>query len=131
MAGVSGAGMGRLMGFGFLFGARDDGATRTAREVRENVEGLNTAAENSGGRAANGLRRLNAVIGALQLGRLTQIGGALQDIAQRAGAMSDVASSELESWGAQAGLSFRQASAGAGEFRDELEAMRGPIMGTA
>lgn len=131
MAGVSGAGMGRLMGFGFLFGARDDGATRTASEVRENIEGINTAAERSGGRAANGLRRLNAVIGSLQLGQLTRIGGALQNIAERAGAMSDVATSSVESWGAQASLSFRQASAGAGEFRAELESMRGSIMGTA
>jgi len=131
MAGGAGGGMGRLMGFGFLFGARDDGATRTASEVREEVEGIGTAAKRLGADAANGFRKLNAVIGALQLQKLNEVGDSLRDIADRAGAMSDVATSSVESWGAQAGLAFRQATAGAGEFRGELEAMRGQIVGTA
>lgn len=125
------AGMAKLLGFGILFGAKDDGATRTAEEVRESVEGVNEAAVRTGREGSQGLQRLGNAISALNLAQLGRISSQLGSIAERAGAMSDVSSTSLESWGAQASLTYRQVTAGMGEFSGEMDAMRGEMMGVA
>ncbi len=122
------AGMGKLLGVGFLFGARDQGATRVAGAVADGLDRVADSARETG-RASSSLARLGNAIGALNFLQLDRIGDRLEDIADRAGIHAQ--DTGLESFGVEFSNTFRRATVGLGPFRDEVESMRGEISGLA
>ncbi len=122
------AGMGKLLGVGFLFGARDQGASRVAGEVADGLDRVADSARETG-RASSSLQRLGNAIGALNFLQLDRIGDRLEDIADRAGIHAQ--DTGLESFGVEFSNTFRRATVGLGPFREEVDAMRGQISGLA
>lgn len=129
MAG-SASGMGRILGLGFLVGATDHGATSVATGVanaftrtRDAVIGL--------ARESTSLQRFGNAISSLNFMQLTRVGDALDGIAERAGALQRAGDTSLESFGVQAGQAFRQATAGLGQYREQVEQYRGQITSAA
>lgn len=120
--------MGRLLGVGFLFGARDQGATRTAANVAGGLDRVADGAREAG-RSSSSLQRLGNAIGALNLMQLDRIGDSLENISERAGI--NPSDTGLESFGVEFSNTFRRATVGLGPFREEVEAMRGQISGLA
>src|SRR5210317_1052382 len=103
---------GRSLGFGFLIGAKDDGATRTTEQVSEGFGGI---AQNVARavRESSGLQRFGNMINALSLNRLNQISDSLEGLAERAGALAgEVTSTSMESFGAEFSQTYRAATAG-------------------
>jgi len=127
MAGV-GSGMGRLLGLGFVFGARDAGASRAAGNVAEGMDRVATSVEEAG-RASSSLQRLGNAIGAISLAQLDRIGDSLEGLADRAGI--DPSDTGLESFGVEFSNTWRRATVGLGPLRDQVEGMRGEISGLA
>ena len=118
---------GRALGFGFLIGAKDEGATRTTEQVSEGFGGIAQNVERTV-RESAGLQRFGNMINALSLNRLNQISESLEGLAERAGALSgEVTSTSLESFGAEFGQTYRQATAGLGAFRGVVDEVRGEI----
>lgn len=121
----------RLFSFGFLFGSRDDGAVEMTEDLAEGMDSLkqNVVAV---GRSSNMLQRFGNAIGAINAIQLNSIRDSLGSIADRAGALGPQAQDTgLESFGAQFSAQFRQATAGMGEFTEQMERYRGAISGTA
>ena len=121
------AGIGRTLGMGFLFGAKDEGAIRMTEDIGEGM-GEMTRAVREVGQESAGVQRLGNFINALNLSQLTRVGGALEGLAERAGALSgEISSTSLESHGAQFAQEYRAATAGLGEYRAEVDSVRGQI----
>jgi hypothetical protein len=127
MASVGG-GFGRLLGLGFVFGARDTGASRAAGNIAEGMDRVATSVEEAG-RASSSLQRLGNAIGAISLAQLDRIGDSLEGLADRAGI--DPSDTSLESFGVEFSNTFRRATVGLGPFREEVEGMRGEISSLA
>ena len=122
-----GGGMGRVLGLGFLFGAKDEGAIRMTEDIGEGMENMTRAVRETGQESV-GVQRLGNFINALNLSQLTRVSGALEGLAERAGALSgEISSTSLESHGAQFAQEYRAATAGLGEYRGEVDAVRGQI----
>jgi hypothetical protein len=122
-----GGGMGRLLGFGFLFGAKDDGAVRMTDDISGGMDRMVEATERVG-RESAGIGRLGNFINALNLRQLTRVGDAMESLADRAGALAgEVSSTTMESFGAEYAQTYRAATAGMGEFRGEVDRVRGEI----
>jgi len=120
-------GISRTLGLGFLFGAKDDGATRTTEEISDSMDRMASSSE-SIGRESIGVQRLGNFIDALNLSQLSRVGNALEGLAERAGALSnEISSTSLESHGAQFAQEYRAATAGLGEYRAEVDTVRGQI----
>lgn len=122
------AGMGRLLGVGFLFGARDQGATRVAGQVADGLDRVADSARETG-RASASLQRLGNAIGALNLMQLDRIGDSLENLAERAGIHAS--DTGIEQFGVEFSNTFRRATVGLGPFREEVDRMRGQISGLA
>jgi hypothetical protein len=123
--------MGRLLGFGFLIGAKDDGATRTTEEVAGGFDRVADAVERTS-RTSQALQRFGNVIQSLNFMQLGRISSALDDIADRAGALRGIGdTTELEQFGAQFGQQWRAATAGLGEFRGLADQSRAAIASAA
>jgi len=121
------AGIGRTLGLGFIFGAKDDGAIRMTEDIGEGMENMSRSVREVG-EESTGVQRLGNFINALNLAQLTRVGSALEGLAERAGALSgEISSTSLESHGAQFAQEYRQATAGLGEYRAEVDTVRGQI----
>lgn len=93
-------------------------------DLKENVKQV--------GKSSNMLQRFGNAIGALNLHQLTNIRGALEGIAERAGALGPSAQdTAAESFGAQYAASFRAATAGMGDMTAQMNRYRGAIGGVA
>ena len=127
MPGGGGSGIGRTLGFGFLFGAKDTGAVRMAGDISEGMDRVVQATERVG-RESAGVGRLGNFIQALNLRQLSRVGDAMSSLADRAGALQgQVSSTSFESFGAEYAQTYRAATAGMGEFRGEVDRVRGEI----
>jgi len=120
--------MGRLLGLGFVFGARDQGATRVTAEVAGGLDRVSESVRDAG-RASSSLSRLGNAISALNFMQLDRIGDSLENLADRAGFNAN--DTGLESFGAEFSNTFRRATVGLGPFREQVEEMRGEISGLA
>lgn len=120
-------GLGRTLGLGFSFGAKDDGAIRMTEDIGEGMENMTRAVRETGEESA-GIQRLGNFINALNLSQLTRVSGALEGLADRAGALQgEISSTSLESHGAQFAQEYRAATAGLGEYSAEVDSVRGQI----
>lgn len=118
---------GRSLGFGFLIGAKDDGATRTTEQVSEGFSGIAEGVSRTV-RESAGLQRFGNMINALSLNRLNQISESLEGLADRAGALAgEVTSTSMESFGAEFSQTYRAATAGLGVFQGAVDEVRGEI----
>jgi len=116
-----------MMGFGFLFGAKDDGAVRMTEDISGGMGRMVDATERVG-RESAGIGRLGNFINALNLRQLSRVGDAMENLASRAGALAgEVSSTSMESFGAEYAQTFRAATAGMGEYGAEVESVRGEI----
>lgn len=116
-----------MMGFGFLFGAKDDGAVRMTEDISGGMGRMVDATERVG-REAAGIGRLGNFINALNLRQLGRVGDAMENLASRAGALAgEVSSTSMESFGAEYAQTFRAATAGMGDYGAEVESVRGEI----
>lgn len=123
--------MGRMLGFGFLFGAKDDGAVRMTDDISEGMDRVVDATERVG-RESAGVGRLGNFINALNLRQLSRVGDAMESLADRAGVLQgEISTTSMESFGAEFAQTYRAATAGMGEFRAEVDAVRGEISGIA
>jgi hypothetical protein len=120
--------MGRLLGLGFLFGARDDGATRTANELAAGMDRVSESVAEAS-RSSSALSRLGNAINSLNFLQLDRIGDSLENMAERAGI--NASSTGIESFGAEFSNTFRRATVGLGPFREEVDRVRGEISGLA
>jgi hypothetical protein len=128
---ASGGGMKKLMGLGFLFGAKDNGATKTAGALSESFDSLKNAVH-SVGEKTQGIQRFGNAINALNLLQLSRVKGTLEGIAAKAGSLGPRSGdTALESFGAQFNQTFKAGTAGLGEFRKEADRLRGQISGVA
>lgn len=126
MAG-GGGGLRRSLGLGFIFGAKDEGAVRTTQDIGEGMDRMAQTVREVG-RESMGIQRLGNFIGALNLRQLSRVGDAMEGLAQRAGALAgEISSTSIESHGAQFAQEYRAATAGLGEYRAEVDAVRGQI----
>lgn len=121
---------GRLLGLGFLFGAKDDGATDTAKAVGEGMDHLADATERASSKT-NGLIKFGNAIAGLNFLQLDRIGNAMEGLAEKAGVGPGGAANSIESFGVQFGKSFREATAGLGKYTKGVEKYRGAISGAA
>lgn len=128
MAAGSGS-LGRLLGLGFLFGAKDEGAVRTTEAIQEGFEGIEQAVQRVGA-GTQSLTRFGNAIAAINVMAINRTNDALGSLADRAGLLTG-GDTSLEAFGAQAGLAFRQATAGLGEYTDTVRQYRGQITGAA
>ena len=118
---------GRSLGFGFLIGAKDEGATRTTEQVSEGFSGIAEGVSRTV-RESAGLQRFGNMINALSLNRLNQISESLEGLADRAGALAgEVTSTSMESFGAEFSQTYRAATAGLGVFQGAVDEVRGEI----
>jgi hypothetical protein len=123
--------LGKLLGFGFLIGAKDDGATKTTEKISEGFDKVSESVEQTG-RSSQALQRFGNALSSINVLQLSRISGALDSIADRAGALPGVGeTTELESFGAQFSQTYRAATAGLGEFRGAVDAVRGQISSAA
>lgn len=122
--------LGRLLGLGFLFGAKDDGAVRTTEAIQRGFEGISSTVQRVGSSGSASIQRFGNAISALNLGAITRANSAISDLAQSSGLLQG-GDTSMESFGAQAHQAFRQATAGMGEFRGEMEQYRSAISGQA
>lgn len=129
MAG-GGSGMKRLLGLGFLFGAKDDGATDTAEGVADGFDRMSESVT-SVGKSTGGLLKFNNAITALNAIQLSRVSGALEDLADKAGVGPGAQANQLESFGVQFGQTFKNITAGMGDYRKEIDKYRGAISGVA
>lgn len=130
MAAAGRGSTGRLLGLGFLFGAKDDGAVETAKKVGEGMDHLADATEKASG-TTNGLIKFGNAINGLNFLQLDRIGDAMEGLADKAGVGPGGAANSIESFGVQFGKSFREATAGLGQYTDEVKKYRGAISGAA
>ena len=124
--------MSRLVGVGFLVGAKDDGASETFENVSESADRVADAAENAGDRGERGGNMLRRALEGIASVNLANISGTLDSIAERAGAGGiGMQATALESFGAQFNQTFRSAQARLGSMGDALNAHRGEIANLA
>ena len=124
-------GKSKLLGLGFIFGAKDDGAEKKAKGLKESFDSLKSSVQAMSQRTA-GIQKFGNAINALNLMQLTRINNALDGIASQSGALGPRAGdTALESFGIQFNQSFKQATAGMGEFRKEVDKLKPQISGVA
>lgn len=123
--------MGRLLGLGFVFGARDNGAVRTTTGL---ADGMDRVAESTreAGRQSSALSTLGdsiARLGSAGARGIESLGNNLESLANAAGiSPSDTG---IESFGVEFSNTWRRATVGLGPFREEVEGMRGEISSMA
>jgi len=127
---AGGGGMGRLVGVGFLVGAKDDGATDTLEEVAEDTDRLADAAERAGEKSRD-VGLIRRAIEGLASVNIAHISDQLADIADRAGAGVGAQSTALESFGAQFAQTYRAATAGMGAAGEIVGEVRRQVSGVA
>ncbi len=121
----------RLYSFGFLFGARDQGAVQTTENLAEGMDSLRDSVQEVAASSGR-IQRFGNALSAITVGQLARVNSTLSDLAGRAGALGASADdTQMESFGAQFGQTFRQATAGLGQYRGEVDRLRGQISGTA
>jgi len=126
-----GGGMGRLLGLGFVFGARDNGAVRMTTGL---AEGMDRVAESTmeAGRQSSALNALGESLtrlGSAGARGIESLGNTLESLASAAGI--NPSDTGIESFGVEFSNTWRRATVGLGPFRDEVEGMRGEISSMA
>lgn len=71
--GGGGGGLGRLLGIGFLLGAKDQGATKKLDDVGKKTDEVGKKGKKAGDDASQGLQRIGNAINALSLAQLGRI----------------------------------------------------------
>jgi len=122
------ANMSRLVGVGFLVGAKDDGATETFDNVARSVDRTADAAEKAGSSGGRGVGMFRRALEGIASVNLANISSTLDSIAERAGAGGiGMQSTALESYGAQFNQTARAAEARLGSMSGAMQAHRGEI----
>ena len=126
-----GGGMGRLLGLGFVFGARDNGAVRTTTSLADGMDRVADSSQEAARQssALNSLGESIARLGSAGARGIESLGNNLESLANATGLSSS--SSSIESFGVEFSNTWRRATVGLGPFRDEVEGMRGEISGLA
>lgn len=125
-----GHGLGKILGLGFLFGAKDTGVGRVTKKMSEGFEGITNSVSNLGSKTA-GLLKFSNAIGVIQSLQLSRITNSLEELGEKAGVGVAGQANQIESFGATFAQTFRQARAGMGAFGKELDKNKGKISGTA
>lgn len=126
-----GGGMGRLLGLGFVFGARDNGAVRTTTDLAEGMDRVATSAQEAG-RQSSALSNLGETIarlGSAGARGMTDLGERLSGLADMVGI--NPSDTGIESFGVEFSNTWRRATVGLGPFREQVEGMRGEISSLA
>lgn len=127
---AGGGSLGKMLGLGFLFGAKDTGVKKTTGIVQQGFDSIGEAVDRLG-KETTGLSRFGNAVSALNTLQLSRISDTLDSIADRAGVGIGGAGNQIESFGAQFGLAFKQMTAGMGPFKKEMNGLRGEISSTA
>lgn len=122
--------MGRLLGLGFLFGAKDKGTTRVTKDLQTNFDDLGESVESVGKKTGSLLSFGNA-INALNFLQLNRMSDAMQGLADKAGIGTAQQATQMETWGIQFGKAYREATAGMGDMRKEVDKYRKSISGVS
>lgn len=130
MAGKVGGGMGRLLGLGFLFGAKDDGAVKVTEDLSEGFDDVADAVDRTAKRTG-GLLKFGNAVGALNFLQVGKLADAMEGLADKAGMGPGAAANSIESWGVQFGKTYKMATAGLGQFTDDVGKYKSAISGTA
>lgn len=123
--------MGRLLGLGFVFGARDNGAVRTTTDLAEGMDRVATSAQEAG-RQSSALSNLGETIarlGSAGARGMTDLGERLSGLADMVGI--NPSDTGIESFGVEFSNTWRRATVGLGPFREQVEGMRGEISSLA
>jgi len=123
--------MGRLVGVGFLVGAKDDGATETMDEVAESTDRVAESAERAGSEGSRNVGLLSRAISGLNTINISNISDSLASLAERAGTGIGAQSTSLESFGAQFNQTARAAEARLGSMSGAMRAHRGEVSSLA
>lgn len=130
MATGGGGGMGRLLGLGFMFGAKDKGAVKVTKEIGGGFEAMGDSI-GAVGKETTGLLKFGNVINSLNFLQVHKLTDAMEGLAQKAGLGDAAQANQIESWGIQFGKSYREATAGLGKFKGAVDAYKGAISGTS
>jgi len=123
-------GLGKILGLGFLFGAKDTGVERVTGKISEGLDRVGSAVTRVGKNTA-GLVRFSNAIGVIQSLQLGRVISSLESLGEKAGVGIGGQANQIESFGATFSQTFKQARAGMGEFGKELDKQKGKISGTA
>jgi hypothetical protein len=125
-----GGGLGRLLGLGFMFGAKDKGTTKVTKDIGTGFDQISESVDRVG-KQTSGLLKFGAAIGTLNFLQLDRVGNALEGLAEKAGVGEAAQANELETWGIQFGKAYREATAGMGSMRKEVDKYKKAIGGVA
>jgi hypothetical protein len=123
--------MSRLVGVGFLVGAKDDGATDTFDDVSESTDRLADAADRAGNEAPRSIGLVQRALQGLTAINVSHIADTLDNLAERAGTGIGAQSTALESFGVQFAQTYRAATAGMGRAGEIVGEMRRQVSGVA
>lgn len=130
MAIGGGSGTSRLMGLGFMFGAKDKGAVKVTEEIGGGFDKMNDSVRQVG-KQTTGLLRFGNAINALNFLQVNRLTDAMEGLADKAGLGDAAQANQIESWGIQFGKSYREATAGLGEFKEAVDEYKGAISGVS
>jgi hypothetical protein len=122
--------MGRLLGLGFIFGAKDKGAVKVTEEIGGSFDDMSESVRQVG-KETTGLLRFGNAINALNFLQISRVKDAMQGLAEKAGLGDKAQADQIESWGVQFGKTYRMATAGLGDFRKEVDKYKGAISGVS
>jgi hypothetical protein len=125
-----GGGAGRLLGLGFMFGAKDKGAVRVTEQIGEGFDSMSDSVKAVGDRTS-GLLKFGNAINALNFLQVSRLTDAMQGLADKAGLGDKAQADQIESWGVQFGKTYKMATAGLGKFRKEVDKYKGAISGVS
>jgi len=128
---MAGGSQGRLVGVGFLVGAKDDGASETFDNVAESADRTADAAEDAGERGGRGVGMLKRALEGIASVNLANISSTLDSIADRAGTGVGAQATSLEQHSAQFNQTARLAEARLGSMGGALRAHRGEVSSLA
>lgn len=123
-------GTSRLLGLGFMFGAKDDGATDVVNKLGDGMDRLADSTDDAAEKTSK-LQKFGNAIASLNFLQLDRIGSAMEGLADKAGVGPGGAANSIESFGVQFNQTFKQATAGLGKYGDTVRKYKGEISGQA
>jgi len=123
--------MSRLLGLGFVFGAKDAGAIKTTKNLAAGMDRVSESVQTAS-RSAGAFAKLGTAISSMasaSMNQLSGIGDQLERLVESTGNAADATS--IESFGVEFSNTWRRATAGLGPFREQVEGMRGQISSMA
>jgi len=122
--------MGRLLGLGFMFGAKDKGAVKVTEQIGGGFEEMSDSIRQVG-KQTSGLMKFGNAINALNFLQVHRLTDAMEGLAEKAGLGDAAQANQIESWGVQFGKTYREATAGLGEFKKAVDEYKGAISGVS